>query len=84
MAQDEWGLKKYIKTLHLHDAVEVMKTRLHMIPLPCNYGRNEGCLVCGSINKIQTEHYLTCQGTVYLRKKSGIKATIYEDIRDDE
>ena len=71
---DKWGMKKYISELGFDTAREVMKTRLHMMPIPCNYGgSSDGCGLCGVMEKIETEHYLRCRGTEYLRKKWNVK-----------
>ena len=66
---NEWGRKSYMDELNMDDAQEVLRTRLHMMPLPCNYGKSEGCLLCSTTTKITTEHYLECKGTQYLRRK---------------
>ena len=53
-------------------AREILRVRLHMMPLPCNYGQSVGCSVCLQTGKIETEHYLTCKGIEYMRRKWGI------------
>ena len=69
VSKGNWGKKEYMN-LEMEEAREIMKMRLHMTPLPCNYGHsNDGCSLCHERGKIDTEHYLQCPGTEYLRKK---------------
>ncbi len=44
-----------------------------MMPLPCNYGgSDDGCPVCTVIGKVDTEHYMKCEGFKHMRKKWGL------------
>ena len=73
VVQNEYGRKKYME-MEIGEAREIMKMRLHMMALPCNYGKsNEGCCVCSQTGKIESEHYLTCDGTKYFRNKWAIR-----------
>ena len=68
--KDCWGIKRYILELSYNEAREVMKTRLHMMPLPCNYDQSDkGCKLCDEMKNIDTEHYMHCKGTTYIRRK---------------
>ena len=85
VCKSEYGKKKEYMEMELGDAREIMKMRLHMMPLPCNYGKSdEGCCVCSTTGKIDTEHYLTCDGTRYLRRKWGIRSNVTLETEDNE
>ena len=72
VCEDVWGVKDYLK-MEVSEAQEIMKMRLHMMPLPCNYGgSDDGCPVCSETGKVDTEHYLRCEGFQYMRKKWGL------------
>ena len=47
------------------ETTDILKTRLHMTKLPCNYGLSGlGCPLCGKQGKIATEHYFSdCSAT---------------------
>ena len=72
----KWGKKDYME-MQIGEAREIMKTRLHMMPLPCNYGgSDDGCPLCNVSGKVDTEHYLRCEGVKYLRKKWGLNEEV--------
>ena len=55
---DELKMKEYLKKCSLKEASGIMKIRLHMTKIPCNYGLDmEKCPLCGLQEKIETEHY---------------------------
>ncbi len=67
-----WGVKGYLE-MKVGEAQEIMKMRLHMMPLPCNYGgSDDGCPVCNETGKVDTEHYLRCESFQYMRMKWGL------------
>ena len=43
---DKYELKKYLKEMSVEEAKQVLRMRLHMVDLPCNYGGGEsaGCV----------------------------------------
>jgi hypothetical protein len=72
VCKDKYGRKQYME-MEIGEALEILKMRLHMMPLPCNYGQSgEGCRICSTVGKVDTEHYLKCGGMRYMRKKWGI------------
>ena len=82
ICEDKWGRKNYFK-LDIQEVQEILKMRLHMMPLPCNYGGSgKGCPVCTEEGKIETEHYLQCTGVEYLRKKWGLKKGVKLETKD--
>ena len=84
VCEGKWGRKEYLK-LDMGEVREILKMRLHMMPLPCNYGESgKGCSLCNSPEKIETEHYLHCIGTEYIRKKWGLKEEVKIDTDDIE
>ena len=84
VSKGEYGRKDYLK-MNYEDAKEIIKMRLHMTPLPCNYGKSEdGCSLCMTSGKVGTEHYLTCNGTKYLRDKWDIDKDAKIDSNDME
>ena len=60
---DEYKLKEYLTKTTITEAKQILKARLHMLKLPCNYGKNENCWLCGEVNDVSTEHYFNCSGT---------------------
>ena len=68
---DEYEIKVYLKKLPLEEAKDVMKMRLHMAYLTCNYASSEEvkkCPLCGEKGVITTEHYFACTTTTALVK----------------
>ena len=60
-----------MKKLPLEEAKDVMKMRLHMAYLTCNYASSEEvtkCPLCGEKGVITTEHYFACTTTTALVK----------------
>ena len=64
----EYKLKEYLTKTTIPEAKEILKARLHMMKLPCNYGEKEYCWLCGEANNVRTEHYYKCQGTRNLQR----------------
>lgn len=84
VCKDKYGRKKYME-MEIGEAREIMKMRLHMTPLPCNYGQSDkGCRICSRTGKVDTEHYLTCDGMKYMRKKWGISEEVKIETGDAE
>ena len=71
VTKDEYSMKNYIKELPVDMASEILKVRLHMTRLPCNYGDRSKCWLCDSA-LVKTEHYLECPGTLLLRECMGM------------
>ena len=75
ICNEEYSMKDYMKECTSNDAIHILRMRLHMVKLPCNYKNNkwnERCRVCGEITGIKTEHYFVCSGAVYIRKRWNI------------
>ena len=72
---EKYEMKDYMRETTIYQAKRILKSRLHMMKLPCNYKANkgEGCWLCGSKDKIRTEHYYECKGTARLRKNWNAK-----------
>ena len=58
---DEYKRSAYMNNATTEETKQIMKTRLHMMNIPCNYGHaNETrCWMCGE-RDVQTEHYFSC------------------------
>ena len=61
---DVFELKNYLKENTVTEATDILKTRLHMTKLTCNYKRrqqkqiqNTPCPLCGCSGIVKTEHY---------------------------
>merc|ERR1712072_1164646 len=74
-------MKDYMKEMPLKEASDILRTRLHMTKLPCNYGgERQLCPLCGCVGEITTEHYL---GECLVTKKlADIWKTCPEDLED--
>ena len=57
---DEYKIKPYLQETTLTEATDILRTRLHITKLTCNYGKNDNCPLCGYIGHIRTEHYFEC------------------------
>ena len=59
MKDDNYIMKDYIKRMTPTEVKDVMKMRLHMAKLKCNYESSQTatCELCGEAQNIQTEHY---------------------------
>ena len=65
----KYELKDYLKKTTISEAKQILKARMHMIKLPCNFGKKEeGCWLCGEKNDVKTEHYYDCRGTKSLQQ----------------
>ena len=64
-------MKEYMKETTIKEMKEIVKTRVHMTNIPCNYkkGNDVQCWLCGKHDDIRTEHYFNCEKTDYLRSK---------------
>jgi hypothetical protein len=63
-----YDLKDYLKKATIKEAKKILKARLHMLKIPCNYGKGEeGCWLCGE-KDVKTEHYYKCSGTRSLQR----------------
>ena len=61
----EYEMKEYLKETTVTEAKLILKTRLHMSKIPCNYKRMDlenCCWLCGS-EEARSEHYYECKGT---------------------
>ena len=84
ISKGKWGKKEYME-LGIETAREILKSRLHMMPLPCNYGKsNDGCSLCSHTAKTDTEHYLTCKGMLYMQNKWKLSQNIKLETEDWE
>ena len=79
---DKFEMKKYLKETSLSEAADILKTRLHMVRLPCNYGEGaNGCPLCGQEGYMETEHYFgDCQMT---KRMAEVWETKPEDLKED-
>ena len=81
---DEYKTKNYLQETVMSEATDILRTRLHMAKLKCNYesSKNSACPLCGEQNDIKTEHYFgECKMTSHLAK---IWNTTEEDMRSTE
>ena len=76
--EDPHALKQYLQECTPKEASELLRTRLHMTKLTCNYGVSSNqCPLCGYQGKTETEHFFEkCKRTRRL-------AEIYETKADD-
>ena len=74
IALDEYKMKKYLQEVPVDTASSILKVRMHMSKLPCNYGNGRWCWLCDKPD-VKIEHYLECPGTLMLRECMGIKDT---------
>ena len=76
--KDDHELKEYLKECTPKEAALLLKARLHMTKLTCNYGMSSNqCPLCGYQGKIETEHFFErCKRTAKL-------AEIYETKAED-
>ena len=71
---EKYELKDYLKKAPVAEAKQILKARLHMMKLPCNYGRkDESCWLCGSDGEVTTEHYYRCIGAKGLQRNWNAK-----------
>ncbi len=73
--QGRYEKKEYLEDATITQAKLILKTRLHMVKIPCNYKNidlDNCCWLCGDEN-IRTEHYYECSGTKVLRKTWAAK-----------
>ena len=83
VCDNTWGRKGY-SNMEIGEAREIMKMRLHMMPLPCNYGgSDDGCPLCRVSGKVETEHYLQCEGVKHMRKKWGLDREVRLGTEDE-
>ena len=76
---EKYELQQYMKESSMKETSDILRTRLHMNKLPCNYGDRDLCKLCGYNGQVTTEHYFTsCHRTTTL---SRIWQTKPEDIR---
>ena len=77
---DQYKLKDYFKLTNLTESKDILRSRLHMTKLTCNYGHTENprCPLCGCDGKMETEHYFTqCLRT---RNLANIAKTTANDL----
>ena len=72
---DELQMKAYLKETTMEESSDIMRMRLHMTKIPCNYGLCEHqCPLCGLQEKIQIEHYFgECLMTNRIADVWGVK-----------
>ena len=77
---DPYSLKQYLQECAPEEAADIIRARMHMSKLPCNYGVNSGqCPLCGFRGKVETEHYFkSCQRT---KRLAMIWDTSAEDLK---
>ena len=72
-----WGKRPYINEGRPNEINQIMRMRLHMVQLPCNYKntKEDGnqCRLCLLRGKIQTEHYFRCRKLKNLRNQWGVQ-----------
>ena len=80
ISEDNFELKDYLKDTTLTEANDILKVRLHMTKLPCNYGSSSDyCHLCGFQGKVESEHYFEqCQVT---KRLANIWETQAEDLK---
>ena len=66
--KDKYEMAEYLKETNVKDASGILKMRLHMTNIPCNF-KNGGseCWLCGR-QDIRSEHYFTCYEMETIRK----------------
>ena len=76
---DPYEMKQYLQETSLTEATEILKTRLHMTKLTCNYGiKDDSCPLCGMTCKVETEHFFSeCNVT---RRMAAVWETSPADI----
>ena len=76
---EPYTMKEYLKETAITEGTDILKTRLHMTKLPCNYGvQSDRCQLCGSDVKTETEHYFSqCRAT---QRMANIWETKPEDL----
>ena len=76
---DPLKMKQYLQDMTLSEASDILRMRLHMTKLPCNYGKDANqCPLCGHQGKVDTKHYFgECQMT---RRIADIWETRSEDL----
>ena len=83
-ATEKYELKPYLVQLPIHQAKHVLRMRLHMVDIPCNYGERDSCWLCGVVETIRTEHYLECSGTEHLRVCLGVGKKLFSSMNTVE
>ena len=71
VCMEDYSMKTYMKELPVDVVSDILKVRLHMVRLPCNYGDKDKCWLCDNA-VAKTEHYLRCPGTILIRECMGI------------
>lgn len=58
---DEYKMKNYLKESTTSETTRILKMRLHMTNIPCNYNQGEKarCWLCGT-EDVRSEHYFVC------------------------
>ena len=56
--KDPYKRRKYLGETKVRDAKRILKMRLHMMDIPCNFG-DKSCWLCKE-NDVQSEHYFEC------------------------
>ena len=79
---DKYEMKQYLRETSLKESADILKARLHMLKLPCNYGLlRDRCPLCGQHGSIETEHYFEqCQMT---RRMADIWETKFEHLSEE-
>ena len=84
VTKGKYEIKSYLKESTVSQATRILKARLHMLNLPCNFRKevaDDTCPLCG-VDKIRTEHYYHCQQTEKLRNiwKTGEDDLLSDDV----
>ena len=58
---DEYKLEDYLRETNIREAKYILKMRLHMMDIPCNFtsGKQTQCWLCGK-SGANEEHYFRC------------------------
>ena len=83
VARDDFEMKNYLRQLSVDEASFILKVRLHMSTLPCNYGDKSNCWMCDE-KGVKTEHYLRCPGTFLMRECMGVREVSLDSQDVDE
>ena len=73
---DEYKMKKYLTETTISQSRQILKARLHMVEITCNYkksGEDERCQLCGKKERIETEHYFRCERTEEIKKNWNVQ-----------
>ena len=79
---DKYETKQYLLELPIEKVKPILRMRMHIVDLPCNFGDRDECWLCGRLETIRTEHYLVCPETKLMRECMGIKEEGFDMIEN--